>query len=151
MHTSTSPQYAIIASCDVAAAMMEEPAGTALVEESIREALDFRRAHSIGIVPARRLPRWGNLPFSLDGQRGEPVGELVEVFEDFGRLGLAVGRRSVRGTAAEVGHELGHEPATRGADHPEARVTHLEALEHRQVGPQRVDPNEQQVPERLFR
>jgi arginine decarboxylase len=44
MHTSTSPQYAIIASCDVAAAMMEQPGGTALVEESIREALDFRRA-----------------------------------------------------------------------------------------------------------
>ncbi len=44
MHTSTSPQYAIIASCDVAAAMMEAPGGTALVEESIQEALDFRRA-----------------------------------------------------------------------------------------------------------
>lgn len=44
MHTSTSPQYAIIASCDVAAAMMEPPGGTALVEESIKEALDFRRA-----------------------------------------------------------------------------------------------------------
>jgi len=44
MHTSTSPQYAIIASCDVAAAMMEPPSGTALVEESIAEALDFRRA-----------------------------------------------------------------------------------------------------------
>ncbi len=44
MHTSTSPQYAIIASLDVAAAMMEPPGGTALVEESIVEALDFRRA-----------------------------------------------------------------------------------------------------------
>jgi len=44
MHTSTSPQYAIIASCDIAAAMMEPPGGTALVEESILEALDFRRA-----------------------------------------------------------------------------------------------------------
>ena len=44
MHVSTSPQYAIIASCDVAAAMMEPPGGTALVEESIMEALDFRRA-----------------------------------------------------------------------------------------------------------
>ena len=44
MHTSTSPQYAIIASCDVAAAMMEAPGGPALVEESISEALDFRRA-----------------------------------------------------------------------------------------------------------
>jgi arginine decarboxylase len=44
MHTSTSPQYSIIASCDVAAAMMEAPGGHALVEESILEALDFRRA-----------------------------------------------------------------------------------------------------------
>ncbi|MCW5660642.1 MAG: arginine/lysine/ornithine decarboxylase [Burkholderiaceae bacterium] len=44
MHTSTSPQYAIIASCDVAAAMMEPPGGTALVEESILESLEFRRA-----------------------------------------------------------------------------------------------------------
>ena len=44
MHSSTSPQYAIIASCDVAAAMMEPPGGHALVEESILEALDFRRA-----------------------------------------------------------------------------------------------------------
>jgi ornithine decarboxylase/arginine decarboxylase len=44
MHTSTSPQYAIIASCDVAAAMMEAPGGPALVEESISESLDFRRA-----------------------------------------------------------------------------------------------------------
>ncbi|KAF0189597.1 MAG: hypothetical protein FD168_852 [Desulfobulbaceae bacterium] len=44
MHVSTSPQYAIIASCDVAAAMMEPPGGTSLVEESILEAMDFRRA-----------------------------------------------------------------------------------------------------------
>ena len=44
MHSSTSPQYSIITSCDVAAAMMEEPGGNALVEESIMEALDFRRA-----------------------------------------------------------------------------------------------------------
>jgi len=44
MHSSTSPQYSIIASCDVAAAMMEEPGGNALVEESIMEALNFRRA-----------------------------------------------------------------------------------------------------------
>ena len=31
MHTSTSPQYSIIASCDVAAAMMEPPGGSAIV------------------------------------------------------------------------------------------------------------------------
>src|SRR5262249_38033855 len=43
MHTSTSPQYGIIASIDVAAAMMEQPAGRALVQETIDEALNFRR------------------------------------------------------------------------------------------------------------
>lgn len=54
MHTSTSPQYAIIASCDVAAAMMEEPGGPALVEESIAEALNFRRAMR------KVAEEWGN-------------------------------------------------------------------------------------------
>ncbi len=44
MHTSTSPQYSIIASCDVSAAMMDGPGGQALVEESIVESIDFRRA-----------------------------------------------------------------------------------------------------------
>ena len=44
MHTSTSPQYGIIASCDVAAAMMEQPAGRALVQETLDEAMSFRRA-----------------------------------------------------------------------------------------------------------
>src|SRR4029079_13505584 len=44
MPPSTSPQYGIIASLDVAAAMMEQPAGRALVQETIDEALSFRRA-----------------------------------------------------------------------------------------------------------
>src|SRR6185295_8739669 len=44
MHTSTSPQYGIIASCDVAAAMMEQPGGRALVQETLDEALAFRRS-----------------------------------------------------------------------------------------------------------
>ena len=44
MHGSQSPQYAVLASCDVAAAMMEQPAGRAIVEETIGEALAFRRA-----------------------------------------------------------------------------------------------------------
>jgi arginine decarboxylase len=44
MHTTTSPQYSIIASCDVTAAMMDGPNGKTLVEGSIQEAMDFRRA-----------------------------------------------------------------------------------------------------------
>ena len=43
MHASTSPQYAIIASNDVAAAMMDGPSGEALTGESIDEAIAFRQ------------------------------------------------------------------------------------------------------------
>jgi len=43
MHTSTSPQYGIIASLDVAARMMDGPQGTALIDDAIDEALTFRR------------------------------------------------------------------------------------------------------------
>lgn len=42
MHASTSPLYSIIASNEVAAAMMDE-AGEQLTSESIREAVDFRQ------------------------------------------------------------------------------------------------------------
>lgn len=44
MHTSTSPHYGIIASCDVASRMMEGQAGRSLVQEMHDEATSFRRA-----------------------------------------------------------------------------------------------------------
>lgn len=43
MHTSTSPQYSIIASTDVSAKMMDD-AGEYLTDESISEAIAFRQA-----------------------------------------------------------------------------------------------------------
>jgi arginine decarboxylase len=43
MHASTSPQYAIIASNDVSAAMMDGGGGLALTTEAIREAVGFRQ------------------------------------------------------------------------------------------------------------
>jgi arginine/lysine/ornithine decarboxylase len=43
MHTSTSPQYGVIASLDVAAKMMAGERGQALIDEAISEALAFRR------------------------------------------------------------------------------------------------------------
>lgn len=46
MHASTSPQYAIIASNDVSAAMMDGQSGIALTTESIREAVAFRQTMS---------------------------------------------------------------------------------------------------------
>jgi lysine decarboxylase/arginine decarboxylase len=43
MYTSTSPQYNMIASLDVASRMMEAPAGRELLHEAIREAIVFRK------------------------------------------------------------------------------------------------------------
>lgn len=43
MHASTSPNYAIIASNDVSAGMMAGPGGRILTDESIHEAVAFRR------------------------------------------------------------------------------------------------------------
>ncbi|WGK69771.1 Orn/Lys/Arg decarboxylase N-terminal domain-containing protein [Candidatus Haliotispira prima] len=44
MHTSTSPQYSILASLDVTSAMMSGAHGYAIVEEALVEALSFRQA-----------------------------------------------------------------------------------------------------------
>lgn len=44
MHSSTSPHYPIIASCDITAAMMAQPGGRALVDEALSEAVAFRQA-----------------------------------------------------------------------------------------------------------
>lgn len=44
MHSSTSPQYAIIASNEVSAAMMSGESGEALTRESIDEAIAFRQS-----------------------------------------------------------------------------------------------------------
>ena len=44
MHTSTSPQYGIVASTEMAAAMMRGNAGQRLMDESLDRALRFRKA-----------------------------------------------------------------------------------------------------------
>ena len=43
MHTTTSPLYAIVASNDIASAMMDGGAGLSLTQEVINEAVDFRQ------------------------------------------------------------------------------------------------------------
>ncbi|MFC6644809.1 Orn/Lys/Arg decarboxylase N-terminal domain-containing protein [Granulicella cerasi] len=52
MHGTTSPFYPLIASLDVAAAMMDEPAGPTLMDETLADAISFRQAMS---SVARRL------------------------------------------------------------------------------------------------
>jgi arginine decarboxylase len=46
MHGTTSPFYPLIASLDVAAAMMDEPAGPTLMAETVFDAISFRKAMS---------------------------------------------------------------------------------------------------------
>ncbi|MCE7528126.1 arginine/lysine/ornithine decarboxylase [Polynucleobacter sp. IMCC 30228] len=91
MHTSTSPQYAIIASCDVSAAMMESPGGTTLVEESIAEAMDFRRA--MREVDAKFGADWWFQVWGPDQIAEEGIGERADwilkphaQWHDFGKL-----------------------------------------------------------------
>lgn len=43
MHGTTSPFYPLIASLDVATAMMDEPSGPALLEETVQYAVEFRK------------------------------------------------------------------------------------------------------------
>ena len=46
MHGTTSPFYPLIASLDVAAAMMDDPAGPTLMDETLADAISFRQAMS---------------------------------------------------------------------------------------------------------
>jgi len=91
MHTSTSPQYSIVASIDVAAAMMEAPGGTALVEESLMGALDFRRAmrkvdEELGADWWFKV--WGPDDLSEEGleERDAWMLKANEAWHDFGNL-----------------------------------------------------------------
>jgi arginine decarboxylase len=57
MHGTTSPFYPMIASIDVATAMMDEPAGQTLMTETIQDAINFRKAMA---SVAHRLKAAGN-------------------------------------------------------------------------------------------
>ena len=57
MHGSTSPFYPMIASIDVATAMMDEPAGQTVMTETIQDAISFRKAMA---SVAHRLKAAGN-------------------------------------------------------------------------------------------
>ncbi|MFD7660680.1 Orn/Lys/Arg decarboxylase N-terminal domain-containing protein, partial [Actinosynnema sp. NPDC059797] len=59
MHGTTSPLYPMIASCDVAAGMMDGPAGNWLTTEAITEAVRFRQAM---IRLGKRLADAGDRP-----------------------------------------------------------------------------------------
>jgi arginine decarboxylase len=81
MHASTSPQYAIIASNEVAAAMMDGVGGRTLTTESIAEAVAFRKAVRRG----RRVPLakgdWAFSTWDADEVTDPATGKKI-AFED---------------------------------------------------------------------
>ncbi len=58
LHTSTSPQYSILASLDVAVRMMQGEAGRTLVDAAIRESIEFRRAVTAQAVAQTQAGGW---------------------------------------------------------------------------------------------
>ncbi|MEB0026008.1 Orn/Lys/Arg decarboxylase N-terminal domain-containing protein [Pseudomonas sp. MH9.2] len=77
MHTSTSPQYSIIASTDVSAKMMDD-AGEYLTDESIDEAITFRQAmvRLTQQVVQRNATDWWFGVWQPDDVDGTPFAEV---------------------------------------------------------------------------
>src|ERR1700760_1624776 len=60
MHGTTSPFYPLIASLDVAAAMMDDPSGPTLMDETLADAISFRKAMSSIAHRLRRVEHNGD-------------------------------------------------------------------------------------------
>jgi arginine decarboxylase len=86
MHGSTSPFYPMIASIDVATAMMDEPAGQTLMTETIQDAISFRKtmasvAHRLKNADDGDGSGWFFGMFQPDYVR-DPASDDVFRFED---------------------------------------------------------------------
>jgi arginine decarboxylase len=84
MHGTTSPFYPLIASLDVAAAMMDEPAGPTLMFETIQDAISFRKAMSSVAHRLRAADAGEGWFFRLfqPDQVADPDGGHLYVFEE---------------------------------------------------------------------
>jgi arginine decarboxylase len=84
MHGTTSPFYPLIASLDVAAAMMDEPAGPTLMAETIFDAISFRKAMSSIAHRLRALEDGDGWFFRLfqPDKVEDPVDGKTYLFED---------------------------------------------------------------------
>lgn len=92
MHASTSPLYPMIASLDVAAAMMDGPSGPFLTGEAILEAVRFRQAM---VRLADRIREEGTRPDWFFGvwqpaQVTDPLTGDTVPFEDADLLSIQV-------------------------------------------------------------
>jgi arginine decarboxylase len=79
MHGTTSPFYPLIASLDIASAMMDEPSGSALLRETVSYAIEFRKTVA---TAAHRFAEEGEWFFSLfQPDRVSVKGKKVAFFE----------------------------------------------------------------------
>ena len=121
MHTSTSPQYGIIASLDVAARMMDGPQGTALVDGAVDEALAFRRelaANAAACVPGDWCFRAWQPPEALRGtpaEQRDPARWVLRDGQDW--HGYAPDARR----SCDARSDQGHDPHPR--NHPRRQVS----------------------------
>jgi arginine decarboxylase len=77
MHTSTSPLYAIIASNDIAAAMMDGVGGPTLTGEAITEAVSFRQALARIKRELARQGQWFFAPWNAPHVCDPATGEMI--------------------------------------------------------------------------
>lgn len=78
---STSPLYALIASNDVAAAMMDGPAGRALTQDVIDEAVACRLATARAHQEFRAKGDWFFAPWNAEKVRDPKTGKLIPFHE----------------------------------------------------------------------
>lgn len=77
MHASTSPQYAIIVSNEISAAMMDGVGGLTLTTESITEAVAFRKAICGGYRTARARGDWMFRTWNADEVTDPKTGKKI--------------------------------------------------------------------------
>ena len=76
MYSSTSPQYAMIASLDVASKMMEGISGTVLLQDTLEEAIVFRKK----MVQTKKEFSWWFSVWQPTSYRGKSFAHLDTVF-----------------------------------------------------------------------
>jgi arginine decarboxylase len=81
MHTTTSPLYPIVASNDIAAAMMDGKAGYSLTQEVIEEAVDFRQTTARICRRFQDKNDWFFKPWNVETVTDPKTGRKV-AFED---------------------------------------------------------------------
>lgn len=79
MHGTTSPFYPLIASLDIASAMMDEPTGPVLLDETVRYAIEFRKSVAAMADRYRKDDDWFFTMFQPGKVRID--GKSVDFFE----------------------------------------------------------------------